>query len=79
MLSKQCMTAYRKQYPKDNCFFEESLGDIVIENVRKRKVFSAPPDETNEKFIERLNLSKLLKRNLFYEEWIPFEYSDDCD
>lgn len=35
MLSKQCMTAYRKQYPKDNCFFEESLGDIVIENVRK--------------------------------------------
>lgn len=78
MLNKQCMIAYRKQYPKDNCFFDESIGDILIEN-KKRRLFVAPDDETNKKFIERLERSKLLRRNLFYEEWIPFEYMEDCD
>lgn len=76
MLTVKCMDAYCKEFPEDDCGFEEPLGDISIEH--NGKLFSPPEGETEEKFLDRLKRSKILGENLFYKEWIPFEYDPDC-
>lgn len=78
MISFECMDAYRKQYPQDECAPEEP-GDVMITRSFDRQSFVPPKDETNEIFMDRLERSKKADRNLFYEEWKPFEYEDDCD
>lgn len=78
MLSEKCMTAYRKQYPDDDCGYEECTGNIMIESA-DGKLFCPGTDETDEIFLERLDRSSKSGKNLFYEEWLSFEYQPDCD
>lgn len=78
MLSEKCITAYRAQYPDDDCGYEESTGNIMIESA-DGKLFCPSASETDENFIERLKRSSTTGKNLFYEEWMTFEYQPECD
>ncbi|MBQ8687964.1 MAG: hypothetical protein IJ512_05395 [Ruminococcus sp.] len=78
MLSEKCINAYRAQYPEDDCGYDESTGDIMIEST-DGKLFCPSADETDESFLERLSRSSAAGRNLFYKEWRSFEYQPECE
>lgn len=74
-LNDACMFAYRKQYPRDACGFDEGTGYMAIEH--RDTVYAQPEDETNESFMERLERGRQEGRNLFYEEWPELQYPED--
>lgn len=74
----ECLKAYNKQYPKDNCAIDEGVGDIMIESCNG-SLYIPPENETKESFFDRLKRSKAIGENLFYKEWLSIEYPDDCD
>lgn len=74
----ECLKAYNKQYPKDDCGIDEGVGDIMIES-HNGSLYVPPESETKESFFERLDRSKEVGENLFYKEWLPIEYPYDCD
>lgn len=79
MISLECIRKYNEQYPDDDCCYEESFGDVVIERGSDGKAFYNPAHEADEVFFDRLNRSKEIGHNLFYEEWEEFEYEPEDD
>lgn len=79
MISYKCIEAYRKQYPKDGCWTDECWGDAIVEREIDEKSFYNPKGESDEVFMDRLNRSREVGRNLFYEEWEEFDYPEDAD
>lgn len=76
--SDTCLNAYHAQYPKDSCCFGEPSGHCLIGYGKKQeKTVIEPEGETVATFLDRLERSKKSGRNLFYEEWEPFEYDPD--
>ena len=76
MLSEECMNEYRKQYPDEMCIYSASSGRMMIGNGEKA-VFE-PIGESDEVFFNRLERSIKFNKNLFYEEWEPFDYKEGC-
>ena len=74
----ECLKAYNKQYPKDECVIDEGIGDIMIESYDDC-LYTPPENETKETFFDRLKRSKEIGENLFYKEWVSIEYPYDCD
>ncbi len=73
-LTIRCVDAYKEQYPDDHCFIHITGGGVNIET--KHKTYRQPYDETEEEFFDRLERSRKVGRNLFYEEWEIFEYEE---
>ncbi len=78
-ISDKCLYLYADQYPDDGLILEESTGGVLITRSDKDGSYIQPIDETNESFVDRIERSKTLGRNLFYSEWEHFEYDDDAD
>lgn len=74
----ECLKAYNKQYPKDECVIDEGIGDIMIESYNDC-LYIPPENETKESFFDRLKRNKEIGENLFYKEWVSIEYPYDCD
>lgn len=75
----KCLKEYFKQYPKDRGGIDECADEIIIDSKKLKQSFIPPSDESPEKFMNRLERSRKAGRNLFYEEWNPFQYPDDAD
>lgn len=74
MVTNESMDLYRKQYPKDHCFYAEETGNIMIELPDGTSFIPREnKDEEDSVFLDRLERSKQAGRNLFYEEWELFE------
>lgn len=73
MISASCIFKYRKQYPGDYCsIFEPSSKVMICEN-GNGQAYLSPEAENDETFLDRLERSKSISKNLFYEEWDKFE------
>ena len=71
------MLRYGKQYPKDDCGYEMNTNELVsLANENDEMVIQKDENETDKIFMDRLKRSKECGRNLFYEEWEPFEYEE---
>ena len=77
MISFDAIKAYREQYPEDECHCGEPTGIFISS---KCGTYWVPDNfETDKEFFDRLERSKEAGRNLFYEEWKPFEgYKEGC-
>lgn len=76
MLTEKNVYAYRKYFDTDNCAFAEPGNQIMIFNEKTNTYHVSPPKETNETFMNRLERCKEEQRNLFLDEWQPFNYED---
>lgn len=81
MISGECLREYGRQYPNDDCGYEESSasGLVSLSNEKGKMVIQKDKNETDEIFMDRLKRSKACGRNLFFEEWKPFEYLPNRD
>ena len=77
-MKKEVLKEYRKEYPNDTIGFGEPDG-VLIERGSDKVGFYGNENESDEVFLDRLERSKKAGRNLFYEEWEPFEYEDGVD
>lgn len=69
MIEWKAILEYRRYAEGDTCgFLHEYDGKLVI--VHNDKYYLCPEEETTESFLDRIQRSTELKRNLFYEEWI---------
>ncbi len=73
MLTSKCVWAYREQFGNHNCAFAEPGNQIMIFNKETGISYLSPTGETDVVFFDRLARSQSEGRNLFYEEWDPFE------
>ena len=69
VISRECVKAYWKQYPESACGYCPPDGGLMVSNLENGKTYFAPDDETNEKFMDRLEKSEKEKKNLFFEKW----------
>ncbi len=77
-MTSESIEKYRKMYPNDGIGFEIS-GGVSVERESDGAGFRGDENESDEVFLDRLERSKKAGRNLFYEEWEPFEYEDGVD
>lgn len=73
MISASCIFKYRKQYPNDYCSVFEPSSKIMISENGSGQTYISPTAEDDETFLDRLERSKSIGKNLFYEEWDKFE------
>ncbi len=69
---------YNKLYPDDDMKFGIPDG-VLLKRNNDESLFYGDENESDEVFLDRLERSKKAGKNLFYEEWEPFEYEDDVD
>ena len=79
MISYENIKRYRNAFPKDSCAYDAaSYGEVIVTNGETGESFKSDLNETDEVFLDRLQRSIEQKTNLFYIEWQPNAYKQDC-
>lgn len=78
-ISDKCIDEYRSQYPDDWCGIDECFGDVIVTRGQDERSFYNPKHENDRVFMDRLERSKKIGKNLFYEEWEVFDYPENAD